>query len=66
MAKIAFIGPGVMGYPMAGHLIKGVYGATPFNRTAGRQMEEGVWRQGREDSAGGSKGQRFCLSVCRK
>ena len=66
MAKVAFIGLGVMGYPMAGHLIKDGYDVTVYNRTAGLQVEEGVRRQGREDSAGGIKGQRFRLRVCRK
>lgn len=35
MAKVAFIGLGVMGYPMAGHLkAKGGHDLTVFNRTA--------------------------------
>jgi 3-hydroxyisobutyrate dehydrogenase len=35
MAKVAFIGLGVMGYPMAGHLkTKGGHDVTVFNRTA--------------------------------
>lgn len=35
MAKVAFIGLGVMGYPMAGHLAKrGNHDVTVFNRTA--------------------------------
>ena len=35
MAKVAFIGLGVMGYPMAGHLkIKGGHDVTVYNRTA--------------------------------
>ena len=34
MAKVAFIGLGVMGFPMAGHLVsKGGHSATIFNRT---------------------------------
>ncbi|SDB32001.1 NAD(P)-dependent oxidoreductase [Bauldia litoralis] len=37
MAKVAFIGLGVMGYPMAGHLkARGGYDVTVFNRTAER------------------------------
>ena len=31
--KIAFIGLGVMGYPMAGHLAKAEYDVTVYNRT---------------------------------
>jgi 3-hydroxyisobutyrate dehydrogenase-like beta-hydroxyacid dehydrogenase len=37
MAKVAFIGLGVMGYPMAGHLAKrGGHELTVFNRTAAK------------------------------
>ena len=31
--KVTFIGLGVMGYPMAGHLIKNHYEVSVFNRT---------------------------------
>src|SRR5262249_755601 len=35
MARVAFIGLGVMGYPMAGHLkVKGGHDVTVYNRTA--------------------------------
>lgn len=34
MAKVAFIGLGVMGYPMAGHLQKAGHDVTVFNRTS--------------------------------
>jgi 3-hydroxyisobutyrate dehydrogenase-like beta-hydroxyacid dehydrogenase len=37
MAKVAFIGLGVMGFPMAGHLVaKGGHQATVFNRTSAK------------------------------
>ena len=36
MAKIAWIGLGVMGYPMAGHLKAGGHEVTVYNRTAAR------------------------------
>lgn len=36
MAKCAFIGLGVMGYPMAGHLQKAGHDVTAFNRTAAK------------------------------
>ena len=37
MAKVAFIGLGVMGYPMAGHLrVKGGHEVTVYNRTAAK------------------------------
>ena len=34
--KAAFIGLGVMGYPMAGHLAANGYGVTVYNRTAAK------------------------------
>ncbi|MEQ9226884.1 MAG: NAD(P)-dependent oxidoreductase [Parvibaculum sp.] len=36
MSKVAFIGLGVMGYPMAGHLHKAGHEVTVYNRTAGK------------------------------
>ena len=37
MAKVAFLGLGVMGYPMAGHLAKkGGHEVTVYNRTAAK------------------------------
>ncbi|MGB2097966.1 MAG: NAD(P)-binding domain-containing protein, partial [Candidatus Puniceispirillales bacterium] len=33
MAKLAFLGLGVMGYPMAGHLQQGGHDVTVYNRT---------------------------------
>lgn len=36
VAKIAFLGLGVMGYPMAGHLARGGHQVTVFNRTAAK------------------------------
>lgn len=36
MAKVAFLGLGVMGYPMAGHLQKAGHSVTVFNRTAAK------------------------------
>jgi len=36
MTKVAFIGLGVMGYPMAGHLAKGGHEVTVYNRTAAK------------------------------
>jgi len=37
MSKVAFIGLGVMGYPMAGHIrTKGGHGVTVYNRTLGK------------------------------
>jgi len=34
MSRIAFLGLGVMGYPMAGHLQKAGHDVTVYNRTA--------------------------------
>ena len=39
MAKVAFIGLGVMGYPMAGHLKAKGHEVTVYNRTAKRAEE---------------------------
>jgi 3-hydroxyisobutyrate dehydrogenase len=39
MAKIAFIGLGVMGGPMAGHLLKAGHEVTVFNRTASKASD---------------------------
>ena len=36
MARVAFIGLGVMGYPMAGHLAAKGHEVTVFNRTAAK------------------------------
>jgi 3-hydroxyisobutyrate dehydrogenase len=43
MAKVAFLGLGVMGYPMAGHLAgKGQHAVTVYNRTAAKAAQ---WTQ---------------------
>ncbi|HLG79685.1 MAG TPA: NAD(P)-dependent oxidoreductase [Bradyrhizobium sp.] len=40
MAKVAFIGLGVMGFPMAGHLVKkGGHDVTVYNRTAAKAQQ---------------------------
>ena len=36
MAKVAFLGLGVMGYPMAGHLARAGHQVTVYNRTAAK------------------------------
>jgi 3-hydroxyisobutyrate dehydrogenase len=43
MAKLAFLGLGVMGFPMAGHLQKAGHDVTVYNRTA-RKAEDWVAR----------------------
>ena len=37
MSKVAFIGLGVMGYPMAGFISKAGHEVTVFNRTSSKQ-----------------------------
>src|SRR5215813_1873261 len=50
MARVAFIGLGVMGYPMAGHLkAKGGHDVTVFNRTAAK-AEKWVAQHGGESA----------------
>ena len=41
MKKISFLGLGVMGYPMAGHLVKQGYEVTVYNRTTQKAED---WR----------------------
>ncbi|WP_064791549.1 NAD(P)-dependent oxidoreductase [Shewanella woodyi] len=41
MAKVAFIGLGVMGYPMAGHLVRHGHQVTVYNRT---QTRADAWK----------------------
>ena len=36
MAKIAFLGMGVMGYPMAGHIAAAGHDVTVYNRTTAK------------------------------
>ena len=48
MAKVAFLGLGVMGYPMAGHLKqKGAHEVTVYNRTAAKAEKWVAQHQGR-------------------
>ena len=39
MAKLAFLGLGVMGYPMAGHLSKGGHDVTVYNRSGAKAQK---------------------------
>ncbi|CAN0602291.1 unnamed protein product, partial [Ectocarpus sp. 12 AP-2014] len=41
MARCAFLGLGVMGYPMAGHLVAKGHQVSVFNRTTARASEHG-------------------------
>ena len=38
--NVSFIGLGVMGYPMAGHLNKNGYNVTVFNRTESKAIQK--------------------------
>ena len=40
--KVAFLGLGVMGYPMAGHLARAGHSVTVYNRSAGKAQS---WMQ---------------------
>ncbi|MEL7545276.1 MAG: NAD(P)-dependent oxidoreductase [Pseudomonadota bacterium] len=39
MARVAFLGLGVMGYPMAGHLVRAGHQVTAWNRTAAKAQQ---------------------------
>lgn len=61
MAKVAFIGLGVMGYPMAGHLAKAGHDVTVYNRTAKKAKEWAKQFKGKAAAtpAGAAKGADF-------
>jgi len=57
--KVAFIGLGVMGYPMAGHLSKAGYQTTVYNRTSAKAEKwctdyTGSWAPTPRDAADGA------------
>ena len=64
MAKVAFLGLGVMGYPMAGHLkTKGGHDVTVYNRTAAK-AEKWVAQHGGRSAAtpkAAAEGQDFVM-----
>ena len=39
MARVAFLGLGVMGFPMAGHLLAAGHDVTVYNRTAAKAAD---------------------------
>jgi len=49
MAKCAFLGLGVMGYPMAGHLAAAGHEVTVFNRTTAKAQ---AWTEDHKGSHG--------------
>ncbi|WEX76000.1 NAD(P)-dependent oxidoreductase [Sinorhizobium numidicum] len=65
MAKVAFIGLGVMGYPMAGHLkVRGGHELTVYNRTAAKAEQWAAEFGGRTAAtpAEAAKGQDFVFA----
>ena len=46
--KVAFIGLGVMGYPMAGHLAKAGFETRVYNRTTASKAEKWCEEYGRQ------------------
>ncbi|MGB0734351.1 MAG: NAD(P)-dependent oxidoreductase, partial [Pontibacterium sp.] len=59
MTKIAFIGLGVMGYPMAGHLKTAGYDVTVYNRTQAKAVKwadeyQGRWAETPKEAAQGA------------
>jgi 3-hydroxyisobutyrate dehydrogenase len=65
MAKVAFLGLGVMGYPMAGHLkAKGGHEVTVYNRTAAKAQAWVAQHQGRSAATpkGAAEGQDFVMA----
>jgi 3-hydroxyisobutyrate dehydrogenase-like beta-hydroxyacid dehydrogenase len=64
MAKIAFLGLGVMGFPMAGHLAKAGHDVTVYNRTAAKAEAWAAKHKGRAAAtpAEAARGQDFVLA----
>ncbi len=59
MAKVSFIGLGVMGYPMAGYLAKGGHDVTVYNRT-GSKAEAWVKEYGGSHAASPAEAAKDC------
>jgi len=64
--RVAFVGLGVMGYPMAGHLAAAGYETTVFNRTSSRAEEwcaehEGVRAETPAEAANGADVVLICV-----
>ena len=64
MARIAFLGMGVMGYPMAGHLAAKGHDVTVYNRTAEKAKKWAAEHKGRAAAtpAEAAKGQDFVMA----
>lgn len=66
MAKVAFLGLGVMGYPMAGHLAKAGHDVTVYNRTAAKAEKwaaehGGNWKATPREAAEGAEFVMCCV-----
>src|ERR1700726_1199308 len=65
MAKVAFLGLGVMGFPMAGHLVKkGGHGVTVYNRPPAKAQAWGGKFGGKSAATpkAGAEGQDFVMA----
>ena len=64
--QLAFIGLGVMGYPMAGHLQQKAGAVRVYNRTRGKSPQMGgrIRRRERADARGNGAGLRPGDAVC--
>jgi 2-hydroxy-3-oxopropionate reductase len=65
MAKVAFVGLGVMGFPMAGHLVKAGHEVTVYNRTASKASEWAGKHKGKTapTPAEAAKGAEFVMTM---
>jgi 3-hydroxyisobutyrate dehydrogenase-like beta-hydroxyacid dehydrogenase len=65
MAKVAFVGLGVMGFPMAGHLVKAGHEVTVYNRTASKASDWAVKHKGKTapTPAEAAKGAEFVMTM---
>ncbi len=66
MAKVTFLGLGVMGYPMAGHLVTAGHDVTVYNRTASKaedwvKAHGGAWRETPRAAAEGAEFVMACV-----
>ena len=66
MAKIAFLGLGVMGGPMAGHLVRAGHDVTVYNRTSAKAeawvaAQGGAWAKTPREAAGGAEFVMACV-----
>jgi 2-hydroxy-3-oxopropionate reductase len=65
MAKVAFVGLGVMGFPMAGHLVKAGHEVTVYNRTASKASDWAGKHKGKTapTPAEAAKGAEFVMTM---